>query len=176
MNKILLSSITIILALITSYCAFMKRSIGIPLKSETVSVTQEWPHVNRVGILLDNRTFNLSFKNGLLGRVPWDISTREQLENFLEEQDFQLSGEVDSRTAVKIGKLASVDAIFIGRLRTKTNKGKLGADYSATCNINLVDCRSGSTLYSGNWQDVGWHGLKSAIKNLGSFAAKHFKY
>jgi len=110
MNKILIPSIIIILALISSSCSFIKRAGGIPLKSETVSVTQEWPHVKRVAIFLDSEVFNHYFSKDLLSRVSWEVVTRKQFEKIIKEHG------IDSKSACEFGKSANIDAIFIGRL------------------------------------------------------------
>ena len=174
MNKILLFSVNIILALFTFSCAFMDRLAGIPPKSKIVPVTQAWPHVRRVAILLDDREFNHSLTTGLLGRVSWEIVTRQHLERVIREQNFQLSGYVDSRTAVEFGKLAGVDAIFTGNLSTERGETEYGTRYRATCDIQLIDCQTGSILYSGTWWTHG--GTHSeAIRSLGFYVARHFK-
>jgi len=147
----------------------MKRAVGIPLKSETVSVTQDWPHVKRVAIFLDNEVFNHYFSEDLLNRVPWEVVTIQQFEKIIKEHD------IDSKSACEFGRSANIDAIFIGRVQTKKNRGRYGADYSAICEIHLIDCQSGSTLYSGKWQDVGVDNSNDAIKNLALYASKHFR-
>ena len=169
MNKILIPSITIILALISSSCSFMKRAIGIPLKSETISVTQEWPHVKGVAIFLNNEVFNHYFSEDLLSRVPWKVVTRKQFEKVIKEHD------IDSKSACEFGKSANIDAVFIGRVQTKRYPVKYGADYISVCEIHLIDCQSGSTLYSGKWQDAGHYNSNNAIKNLALYASKHFR-
>jgi hypothetical protein len=143
--------------------------VGIPLKSETVSVTQEWPHVKRVAIFLDNEAFNYYFSRDLLSRVPWEVIIRKQLEKIIKEHD------IDSKSACEFGRSTNIDAIFIGHVKTKKNKARHGANYSAICEIHLIDCQSGLTLYSGKWQDVGLYNRNDAIKNLALYASKHFK-
>jgi len=53
------------------------------------------------------------------------ITDRSQLDRLRQEQNFQLSGEVDDATAVSIGKFAGADIIVTGRVDGEGNLRRL---------------------------------------------------
>ena len=73
---------------------------------------------------------------------------RSQMENILKEQGFQQSGICDgSECAIEIGKLLSIDRIFIGSL------GKLGNSY--TMSVRVVNIQTGEIIGSARRQQRG---------------------
>ena len=77
---------------------------------------------------------NLKFK----GTPIYEIIDRANIETILKEQAFQLSGIVDEETAVRIGKMVGVDAIWTGNVTEKTDE------------IISYDRRSRCKLYDSN--------------------------
>jgi hypothetical protein len=63
---------------------------------------------------------------------------RSQLDRLRQEQDFQISGEVDDDTAVSIGKISGANAIVTGSV---TGTGEL-----RRLRLRLLDTQSGQVL------------------------------
>ena len=55
------------------------------------------------------------------------VIERNALEDVIKEQSFGLSGMVDEKTAIKVGKMVGADVIIIGSVITDENYGKVSA-------------------------------------------------
>jgi len=79
------------------------------------------------------------FTNQILADGKYRVMERSQVNKILKEQGFQASGACNSTDcAVEIGKLLSIDKLFIGSI------GKLGQTWFI--NIRVVDVRTGEIL------------------------------
>ncbi len=83
---------------------------------------------------------NLKFK----GSPIYEIMDRANIETILNEQAFQLSGIVDDETAVRIGKLVGVDAIWTGNVEEKTDQI---VSYDRRSRCKLYDSNSNCQYY-----------------------------
>ena len=54
------------------------------------------------------------FRSELIKTVKFDVQDRNHIQKILEEQHFQGSGTTDVKNAVKIGKLANTQYVFVG--------------------------------------------------------------
>lgn len=52
----------------------------------------------------------------LVQNKQWEVYNRQQLSNILKEQDLAMTDRFDTTQAVRIGKLATVDAVIVGRV------------------------------------------------------------
>jgi len=105
------------------------------------------------------RTLADKVATGLVESNRFIVIDREHIDKILEEQKFQLLGIVDEVNAVKIGTLAGIDKLLIGKFTKHTveyhkatydNKGKKVTDayYSAEIEVTLkfLDVESGKYL------------------------------
>ena len=83
---------------------------------------------------------NLKFK----GKPIYEIIDRANIETILKEQAFQLSGIVDEETAVKIGKMVGVDAIWTGSVKEETDEI---VSYDRRSRCKLYDSNSNCQYY-----------------------------
>lgn len=83
---------------------------------------------------------NLKFK----GSPIYEIIDRTNIETLLNEQAFQLSGIVDEETAVRIGKMVGVDAIWTGNVTEKTDEI---VSYDRRSRCKLYDSNSNCQYY-----------------------------
>ncbi|OGS38479.1 MAG: hypothetical protein A2551_06230 [Elusimicrobia bacterium RIFOXYD2_FULL_34_30] len=72
----------------------------------------------------------------LFNTKKFDVVERNFLVKLLEEQKLQLSGIVDSETAVQIGKLSGAGKLIVGSV------SRIGSKY--TINTRLIDIKTGS--------------------------------
>ena len=70
------------------------------------------------------------------------LSDRAQLENIRREQNFQMSGEVDDRTAVDIGKFLGADIIVTGTVDGQDNLRRLRLRALSTQTAQVVGAAS----------------------------------
>jgi hypothetical protein len=79
------------------------------------------------------------------------VVERSQINSILKEQAFQLSGLVDEENAIKAGKLAGVNAIFIGAINLS---GAVFGDPKAPSDLiftgRLIDVNSGEIIVIGS--------------------------
>lgn len=84
--------------------------------------------------------------NVLVNQNSFRIMERAQLEKILAEQKLQLSGLVDSASAVEIGKVLGVDGIMIGSIteygRTIYPKVRL------TLNVRVIEVKTGEIKWA----------------------------
>lgn len=84
------------------------------------------------------------------------IVERSRIITILREQGLQYSGAVDISTAVKIGKIIGVDAVFIGNLsqptvsNTANLKDNTWSSYTITFTGRIIDVETGEILLSGS--------------------------
>ncbi|OGS46051.1 MAG: hypothetical protein A2539_03440 [Elusimicrobia bacterium RIFOXYD2_FULL_34_15] len=86
---------------------------------------------NDLGLSVADNLRTILFKTG-----KFDVVERNYLMKLLEEQKLQMSGIVDSDTAVQIGKLSGAGKLIVGSV------SKIGTKY--TINSRLIDIKSGS--------------------------------
>ncbi|HRI02846.1 MAG TPA: CsgG/HfaB family protein [Pyrinomonadaceae bacterium] len=85
------------------------------------------------------------------------VIDREQLEELMQERNLTLSGEIDQKAAVKIGKLLGVNYLLTGAVTeygTK-NVGIPGSgisagkkEFVASVNSQLIDAKTGNVIWS----------------------------
>ena len=98
-----------------------------------------------------------AFENALSARRAFTLIERRDLERVLEEQRLQLSGLVDAREAVAIGKMAGADAVLMGQVHhayagyeNKTVGGDWIGTYipHADLSLRLVHVESGRVAWT----------------------------
>jgi tetratricopeptide (TPR) repeat protein len=82
-----------------------------------------------------SRTLSDYLRTELVSTDKFVLVTRENMEEVLKEQKFQLSGCTDQECAVEAGKLIGVRKMFTGSI------GKVGATY--IINLKIIDVESG---------------------------------
>jgi len=75
------------------------------------------------------------FRSELIKTGKFDVVDRNHLQKILKEQSFQISGTTDANSAVKIGKLANTQYVFVG------SYSKL--DTLSMLNIEMVNVQTG---------------------------------
>ena len=76
-------------------------------------------------------------------RHGYDLVERTKIEKLIEEQKFNLSGFVDEKKAVAIGKLAGADTIVIGN---GDMVGDRSSDKLKHLVVKLIDVETGSVI------------------------------
>lgn len=85
------------------------------------------------------------------------VIDREQLEELVQERNLTLSGEIDQKAAVKIGKLLGVNYLLTGAVTEYGNKnvGIPGSgisagkkEFVASVNSQLIDAKTGNVIWS----------------------------
>ena len=86
------------------------------------------------------------------------VIDREQLEEMMMQQNVSLRGEVDAKTAVKVGKLLGVNYLLIGAVTeyglTGGSSGNLPGlsagkrSFVATVNTQLIETKTGKSAWS----------------------------
>lgn len=86
------------------------------------------------------------------------IIEREQLEEVLMQQNLTLNGEVDAKTAVKVGKALGVSYLLVGAVTEYGSTGEVGRvgglnpgkrTFVATLNSQLIETKTGKPVWSG---------------------------
>lgn len=92
---------------------------------------------------------------GKLGKFT--VLDREQLEEIMQANNLTLSGDIDAKAAVRIGKLLGVNYLLTGSVTEYGNKniggtgGGLSAgkkEFVATMNAQLIDTKTGKAVWS----------------------------
>jgi curli biogenesis system outer membrane secretion channel CsgG len=79
------------------------------------------------------------FTNQIQANGKYRVMERSQMDKILSEQGFQNSGACNSsQCAVEIGRLLSIDKMFIGSI------GKLGETWFV--NVRIIDIKTGEIL------------------------------
>jgi len=78
----------------------------------------------------------------LIGTNHFRVVERAQINKALSEQQLQMSGVIDDKSAVEIGKLIGADSIIIGSVV------KIGTSY--TINSRMIDVRTGEATLGRN--------------------------
>ncbi len=75
---------------------------------------------------------------------------RSRVQAILDEFGIQQTGLFDQKKAHQIGKMTQADALFIGKLHVKEQKGLVGSDVIYTFSGRLVTVNEGYVLLSGD--------------------------
>ncbi len=84
------------------------------------------------------------------------VLERSRIYSILKEQGFQQTGAVDFSTAVEIGKIVGVNAVFIGSVsrptisNTANLKDNTWSSYTVTFTGRLISVKTGDILLSGS--------------------------
>lgn len=84
------------------------------------------------------------------------ILERSRIYSILKEQGFQQTGAIDFSTAVEIGKIVGVNAVFIGSVslptvsNTANLKDNTWSTYAVTFTGRLISVKTGEILLSGS--------------------------
>lgn len=113
-----------------------------------------------------------AFENALSARRAFTLIERRDLERVLEEQRLQVSGLVDAREAVSIGKMAGADAILMGQVHQAyagyENK-TVGGDWIGTyiphldISLRLVHVETGRVAWTCRLSRNGLHYLEKPL-------------
>ncbi len=71
-----------------------------------------YPYANDGSVIADR------VAKQIMKSFAFKVIDREQIENILKEQAFQLSGAIDSKAAVDIGKIIGADAVIFGKVNS----------------------------------------------------------
>ena len=155
----------------------------VPAKIDNISKTK------KISVLdFDNDTiaFASSLETKLAqkqvyGKKYFNVISRNELEQILDEQRFQYSGLVDKSTAVKIGNMSSAQTLISGaiadaslnkdyyrskRLKCLDKKCKRVREYFVRCtkgkynlsvNIKLIDVEQGNIIFAKNYNKNSSH-------------------
>lgn len=98
------------------------------------------------------------FRTKIVGLGNYTVIERGMIEQVLQEQELQLTGAVDSETAVEIGKLVGAKFVIIGSVV------KTGAVY--TINSRLIDVETGIAKVGENIQGEGEEEIPNMVHEL----------
>ncbi|GEM_PF-1316672 len=91
---------------------------------------------------------------GKLGKFK--VIDREQFEEMMMQRNLTLSGEIDAKTAVKVGKALGVNYLLVGSVTeygsTGSGGGGLNAGkrtFVASLNSQLIETKTGNPVWSG---------------------------
>jgi curli biogenesis system outer membrane secretion channel CsgG len=159
-----------------------KNSSGIPQPPKPYDVVTD--------VFVDNNTAIPSATTGIIINGPGEelaesktaiillnhgcqVMERSKLASIVGEQKLQLSGLVEEGQAIEVGKLAGVNAIFIGNItlsgqRTKFSVFPPGVGQEATNMAftgKLIDVKTGKIIITGfsRFDDVPGVGLDQAV-------------
>lgn len=101
------------------------------------------------------------------------VLDREQLEGMMMEKNLSLSGDVDPKTAVKIGKLLGVNYLLIGNVTEYGAKATKPASpmsagkktFVATISSQLIETKTGKAI----WSRVESNTVDSVKVSVGGF-------
>ena len=106
---------------------------------------------SRIGVVKFSGSEQLSmtvtdiFTTELFKLGKFDIFERHQIDKILNEQGFSISGVTEENARKKLGRLANLDALFLGMV--SSYRGGFGTtDVSLT--VRLIDIETGSLIYS----------------------------
>jgi len=113
-----------------------------------------------------------AFETALVKYKTYEVITRREFKNILEEKNIAASALVRTDEAKRIGKVLSVDAIVVGAVNTykiETERkskpvkgGNLRKNATVVLNIKLIETTNGRVIYAyegiGNWWEFGYEG------------------
>jgi len=132
-------------------------------------------HSAIIGIIINGPSEELAESKAamILLNHGCQVIERSKLASIAREQRLQLSGLVEENQAIEIGKLAGVNAIFLGKItlsgqRTKISVFPPGIDQEATNMAftgKLIDVKTGKVIITGfsRFDDVPGVGLDQAV-------------
>jgi curli biogenesis system outer membrane secretion channel CsgG len=96
------------------------------------------------------------FVNDIRRSGKFDVLSRETLESLMMERDLSISGDIDPKTAVKIGKILGVNYVLIGAVTEfgisgKSTRSSLSAGtrkFAAALSARLVDVSTGKIVWT----------------------------
>ena len=97
------------------------------------------------------------FVTELVKSGKFRVVEREQLAALMQEKDLALSGDIDPKTAMKIGKLLGLNYLLAGAVTEygNTNVGGQGGgvfagkkNFVAAMNARLIDCNTGEIVWA----------------------------
>ncbi|HSF44028.1 MAG TPA: CsgG/HfaB family protein [Thermoanaerobaculia bacterium] len=97
------------------------------------------------------------FVTELVKSGKFRVVEREQLEALMQEKNLTLSGDVDPKTAMKLGKLLGLNYLLAGAVteygNTKVGGGGGGVfagknKFVAAMNARLIDCNTGEIVWA----------------------------
>jgi TolB-like protein len=98
------------------------------------------------------------FRTEIVGLGNYTVIERGMVEQVLQEQELQLTGAVNSETAVEIGKLVGAQFVIIGSI-VKTGK-------TYTINSRLIDVETGIAIVGENIQGQGEDEIPNMVHEL----------
>lgn len=104
-----------------------------------------------------------------------DVIERSQIVSILKEQDFQIGDRVDNETAVKIGKIIGVKAVFMGSLSqpsvsyTANWKDNTWQNIIVVFTGRLIDVENGKIIMSGSATGKRGYENLAAIEAISNF-------
>ena len=136
-NTMISHLILLALILISSGCATkIKTTMLTPAKSHEAST------LKRIAVLPFSgrgaRNFNadieaLLVKIRVKGKPYFSVVERSAMRKILREQAFHLSGAVDQKTAVKIGRLVGAEGVILGTVTLSTTENKRYSERRSKC-------------------------------------------
>ena len=136
-NAIILQGILLALILISSGCATkIKTSMLTPAKSHEAST------LKRIAVLPFSgrgaRNFNADIEALLVkirvnGKPYFSVVERSAMRKILREQAFHLSGAVDQKTAVKIGRLVGAEGVILGTVARNSTEDRRYSGTRSKC-------------------------------------------
>ncbi len=122
-----------------------------------------YPEIKRVTVLpfaydktnlfptrLDSFALTDEFIRELINLDRFEVIERTRLDKVLEEQLLSMSGVIDGKTLIEIGKILGVDAIFVGSVYQDRKWFK----WYNVVNVRLVDLRTGKIIWAGKSYSV----------------------
>ena len=114
------------------------------------------------------KTLSEMLITALIQGQSYQVMERMQLEKILQEQSLSLTGVIDEETALKVGKLAGLEAVILGSVSRLNN--------AVEADARLIDVQTGKALGAANdrvnniekMRDLA----KSLAKKLAAFAGK----
>jgi len=112
----------------------------------------------RIGVMeisgFNNQNASSEVTTQLL-KLGCNVYERNKINILLEEHEFQLSGIVDEETAIRVGKLIGLNAIFVGSVSQPTESRVANMNdntwltYTLTFTGRIINVEDGSIIASG---------------------------
>lgn len=99
---------------------------------------------------LDSFALTNEFIRELINLGRFEIVERARLDRVLEEQLLNVSGVVDDRVLIKIGRILGADAVFVGFVYHDRRWFK----WYSVVSVRLVDLRTGRVVWAGRSYNV----------------------
>ena len=88
------------------------------------------------------------FTMELLQKTAFNVIERRQIQQVLEEQGLSLSGIINDKERIQIGKITGIDAYITGSIIHYSSILTSGGDVEL--NIRMIDIETGGIIYSGS--------------------------